>query len=94
MFPKTFATNITYGLLSSLVRYDTRNTQPRTWNVSEGVFVTKVMSTDDILRLMLLGRSDIFTADWNLKLIYFLVFSFLMTVVVMFTVVWLRYQFS
>ena len=27
------------------------------------------MSTDGILRLMLLGRSDIFAPDWNLKLI-------------------------
>ena len=57
-------------------------------------FMTKLMPTDDILRLMLLGRGDIFTPDWNLKLIYFLVFSSLMTVVVIFTVVSLRYQFS
>lgn len=62
--------------------------------MSEGVFVTKLMLTDDILRLILLGRSDIFTTEWKLKLIYFSVFSSLMTVVVMLTVASLRYQFS
>jgi hypothetical protein len=62
--------------------------------VSEEVFVTKLMSTDDILRPMLLGRSDIFTLDLNIKLIYSSDFSALPTVVVMFTAVSLRYQFS
>jgi hypothetical protein len=41
MFPKTFATDIPYALLLSLVKYNTRNTQPWTWNVSEGVFYDK-----------------------------------------------------
>jgi hypothetical protein len=43
MFPKTFATDIPFHipLLSSLVKYNTRNTQPWTWNVSEGVFYDK-----------------------------------------------------
>jgi hypothetical protein len=94
MFLKTFATNIQYALLSFFVRYEARNTQPWTWNVFEGVSVTKRTSTDDILRLMLLEKSDIFTPDWKLKLIYFSVFSSLMTVGVMFIVVSLLYQFS